>query len=137
MCGEDRGGWVEGASEFLKAQDVADKIGARIAVAPMAVNGKEDGPEVDRFYAGDRMSDILRQASSSTLLVTRLTGSSLIRAASLMDLPALCLLGGAEMDPVLEDKAREEGTLIMVSPLDRIETLKRLNEILEGTMDPQ
>jgi len=51
---------------------------------------------IDRVYAGDRISDLLAHASRQTLLVTNLSSALLVCAAELMDVPAVCLVGGRE-----------------------------------------
>ena len=51
--------------------------------------------QIAKIYAGDRVSDLLDQASDTTLLVTNLMSLQLIRLAELMDVPAVCFVNGA------------------------------------------
>jgi hypothetical protein len=77
--------------------DLARRIGARV------VAGVRPGRTVDRVYAaqygpvrGDRISDLLTHASQTTLLVTNLSSALLACVAELMDVPAICLVGGQD-----------------------------------------
>jgi hypothetical protein len=89
------------------------------------------GGEIRQVYAGDRMSDLLEHASPETLLVTNLANAHLARLAALMDVPALCLAGGAEPPPELLETAAEAGTAVLVSPADAASILARGREWLQ------
>ena len=47
-----------------------------------------------KIYAGDRVSDLLNEASDRTLLVTNLMSLQMIRVAELMDVPGICFVNG-------------------------------------------
>jgi hypothetical protein len=111
----------------MRIEVLAEKIGAKI-INPAAGASRP----VERVYAGDRMSDLLNQASASTLVVTNLATSQLIRVASLMDLPAICLVNGVIPEPALVAAASESGTALMVSPFDMFETCGRLYECVRN-----
>jgi len=107
--------------------ELASGIGARVlTAAPGAAR------VVERVYAGDRMSDLLNHASATTLVVTNLATSQLVRAASLMDAAAVCLLNGVVPDPALLSAAASTGTALIVSPFDLFETCGRLYGCLRG-----
>ena len=55
--------------------------------------------EVTRIYAGDRVSDLLNEASSKTLLVTNLANLQMVRVAELMEVPGICFVDGVEPGP--------------------------------------
>ncbi len=82
--------------------------------------------EIERIYAGDRISDLLSQGTERTLLVTNLTGVQILRVAELMEVPALCLLGGIAPEPGLIGAAGSHGTELLVSPFGMFETCGRL-----------
>jgi hypothetical protein len=86
---------------------------------------------VDRIFAGERMSDLLEQAGPGTLLVTRLSNTHLARLAELMDVPALCLVGGSQPSPELLKAAAEAGTAVLVSTLEPEAALARGRACLE------
>lgn len=100
----------------MKLDGLAQKIGARILTP-----GPPDA-EVTRIYAGDRVSDLLNEASSSTLLVTNLANLQMVRVAELMEVPGVCFVDGIDPEEELLEMARANQTLIMVSPLSVFET---------------
>jgi len=77
---------------------------------------------VEKIYAGDRVSDLLNEASDRTLLVTNLMSLQMIRVAELMDVPAVCFVNGVSPEPEIIAKADSAGTTLMVSPIGVFET---------------
>jgi len=77
---------------------------------------------VEKIYAGDRVSDLLNEASDRTLLVTNLMSLQMIRVAELMDVPAICFVNGVSPEPEIVAKADGTGTTLMVSPIGVCET---------------
>jgi len=111
---------------MLGLAEIAEAAAARVVVAPAGAR------TVDRVYAGDRISDLLECSSASTLIVTNLASRQLVELAALMDVPAVCLLSGAEPDPELARAAEASGTALLVSPHDMFETCGRLWARLSG-----
>ncbi len=109
------------ARRDMKLEELAESIGARI-VAP----GKPDGTDVAKVYAGDRVSDLLNEASDKTLLVSNLASVQMLRVAELMDVPGICFVNGVEPDEDVCALARENGTLLMISPAGVFETCGRI-----------
>jgi redox-sensing transcriptional repressor len=105
------------AGAHMKLEDLAQRIGARI-LTPISGSGAE----VTRIYAGDRVSDLLNEASSTTLLVTNLANLQMVRVAELMEVPGICFVDGVSPEPEIIDLAAENGTLLMVSPVGVFET---------------
>lgn len=110
----------------MKLNELAEEIGAKVLN-----NTKGSSVEIDRIYAGDRMSDLLNEASDTTLLVTNLINPQLVRMAEIMDVPGICLLNGITPESVLVKAATKHGTTIIVSPDSMFETCKRLSQCLE------
>ena len=110
----------------MRLSELAGKVGAKVLTAETPA-----GREVGRVYAGDRISDILNHASDATLLVTSLATTQLARVAELMDLPAICLVGGQVPEPEVIAAATRHGTAILVSPFGMFETCGRLYEWLK------
>jgi ADP-heptose:LPS heptosyltransferase len=108
-------------------RELAERIGARIATG-------EDRAEatIDGVCAGDRISDLLAQSGGTSLVVTNLVGSSLLRVAELMDIPAICLVSNAEPEPAMREAAGRQGIVLLVSPADMFETCGRLYRVLKG-----
>lgn len=109
----------------MNLEDLAKKIGAKVIS-----HGKSVPVEINRIYAGDRISDLLNQAVSMTLVVSNLASSQLIRVAQLMDLPGICLLEDMVPDPEMIRIATEHRTLLMVSPRGMFETCGRMYQVL-------
>ena len=109
----------------MKLSDLAERIGA----SHLAPGGPSD-TEIDRVCAGDNISHLLNQASENTLVVTHLTGHSLVRAVSLVDAPAICLLNGATPEADVVQAAQSHGTALIVSPVGMFETCGRLYQCL-------
>jgi hypothetical protein len=82
--------------------------------------------EILTVYAGDRISDLIEQASPHTLLVTNIANSQLIRVAELMDVPGICLVNGGHPAPELLEAAGKSGTGVIVSSAGLFETCGRL-----------
>ena len=101
----------------VRLDELARCIGAQI------ISG-ESCPQriVEKIYAGDRVSDLLNEASDRTLLVTNLMSLQMIRVAELMDVPAVCFVNGASPAPEIVAKADSAGTTLMVSPIGVFET---------------
>jgi hypothetical protein len=114
----------------MNLQELALKIGARVIT-----HGKPDG-HVDRIYAGDRISDLLSQASQTTLVVTNLSSALLVCVAELMDVPGICLVGGHSPEPEIVTAAKAHGMFLMVSPVDLFETCGRVYQCWGGRTGP-
>ena len=113
------------AGADMKLVDLAQRIGARILTPGLGTNAV-----VTRIYAGDRVSDLLNEASDKTLLVTNLTNLQMLRVAELMEVPGICFVDGVEPEQELIDLAGENGTLLMVSPVGVFETCGLIYQFL-------
>ena len=111
----------------MKLTDLIRRIGAEVVTSGAMLDA-----EIKRIYAGDRISDLLSQGDTETLLVTNLTGVHIPRAAKLMDVPAVCLLNGISPEPALTTAAETNGMVLLVSPYDMFETCGRLYGCFAG-----
>ena len=111
----------------MKLEDLAQRIGAH-NVTP----GKPEGTEVAKIYAGDRVSDLLNEASDKTLLVSNLASVQMLRVAELMDVPGICFVNGIEPDAEMVKMAQENDTLLMVSPAGVFETCGLIYQSVSG-----
>jgi hypothetical protein len=109
----------------MRVEWIAEKIEARVLAA-----GAPERAEVVRAWAGDRISDLLNQASSATLVITHSLSPHLIRVAELVDLAAVCLVGNPEPDPEFLAGARSAGLWVLVAPGGLFETCGRLYPLL-------
>jgi redox-sensing transcriptional repressor len=85
---------------------------------------------VTKIYAGDRVSDLLNEASDKTLLVTNLVNPQMVRVAELMEVPGICFVDGVDPGREIVDLANKNGTLLMVSPLGVFETCGLIYQLL-------
>jgi len=115
------------ARSQMKLEDLAHNIGARV-VTP----GKAGGTEVAKIYAGDRVSDLLNEASDKTLLVSNLASVQMLRVAELMDVPGICFVNGVEPDDEVVALATRTGTMLMVAPAGVFETCGLIYQYLSG-----
>ena len=107
----------------MKLGELAEHIGATIGPG-----GRDpSSAEVERIYAGDVISDLLREASEVTLLVTSLVSPQLLRVAELMDVPGICFVDGRLPEPDIVAAAAERGIVLLVSPAGLAETRGRLD----------
>lgn len=115
------------ARSHMKLEELATNIGARV-VTP----GKAGGTTVAKVYAGDRVSDLLNEASDKTLLVSNLASLQMLRVAELMDVPGICFVNGVEPDAEMVELAQANDTLLMVSPQGVFETCGLIYQALDG-----
>ncbi len=106
---------LEGAP--VKLEELARNMGARVLTP-----GPAEGVAITRIYAGDRVSDLLTEASSQTLLITNLANLQMVRVAELMEVPGICFVDDIQPDPEIVELATANRTLLMVSPAGVFET---------------
>lgn len=115
------------ARSKMKLEDLARNIGAEL-ISP----GKPGGTKIAKVYAGDRVSDLLNEASDETLLVSNLASLQMLRVAELMDVPGICFVNDTRPDADMVDLARQNDTLLMVSPVGVFETCGLIYQALDG-----
>ena len=109
----------------MKLGELAQKIGAKVLTT-----GAGADHAVTKIYAGDRVSDLLNEASAQTLLVTNLVNLQMVRMAELMEVPGICFVDGVDPGPEVVELADKHGTLLMVSPLGVFETCGLIYQLL-------
>ena len=106
----------------MKMADLIRRTDAKVLTSGAMLDA-----EIKHIYAGDKVSDLLNQGDTETLVVTNLTGVHILRAAQLIDVPAICLLNGISTEPELTTAAERNGIVLLVSPYDMFETCGRLH----------
>jgi redox-sensing transcriptional repressor len=114
------------AGADMKLDHLARRIGAKVLTP-----GPADA-RITRIYAGDRVSDLLNEASSTTLLVTNLANLQMVRVAELMEVPGVCFVDGVEPDQDVVELATRNHTMLMVSPVGVFETCGLIYQLLAG-----
>ncbi len=113
------------AKAHMNLQELARRIGARVVTAGVGAD-----KEVTKIYAGDRVSDLLNEASNKTLLVTNLVNLQMVRVAELMEVPGICFVDGGDPGREIIELAEKHGTLLMLSPLGVFETCGLIYQLL-------
>jgi redox-sensing transcriptional repressor len=113
------------AGADMTLRELAQKIGATVATS-----GQGGDRRITKIYAGDRVSDLLNEASGETLLVTNLVNLQMVRMADLMEVPGICFVDGVELGPDLIELADKDGIYLMVSPLGVFETCGHIYQLL-------
>jgi hypothetical protein len=106
----------------MRLYELAKRIGARIL--------NYSGPfnvEIERFYADDKISELLAEKScDTTLVVSNILNPHIFKVAGLLEVPAICLLSNYMPEQELLNASTENGTILMVSPVGLDETMDRL-----------
>jgi hypothetical protein len=116
--------FIDGGA-WMKLKELSEKVGAKTYT-----EGRHYCLEVRGVCAGDRMSDLLVNASEKELLVTGLNNEQIILVSQLMDVPAVCLLNSTVPSEELIKKAEADGITIIVSPYGMFETCGRIYRCL-------
>jgi hypothetical protein len=106
----------------MRLSDVASSIGAQV----LTHLSRAHAVHVDRVCAADKVSDLMDEATDSTMLVSHLSNPHLVRMADLLDVPCICLVGSATPQDLLVQAAIESGKVLLVSRADMPETCRRL-----------
>jgi predicted transcriptional regulator len=105
----------------MNLECLVEKFGGSILT-----NGNSPKVDIERIYAGDRISDLLNQANQNTLLVSNLASQQLLRMVHLMEAAGLCLVNGMHPDDEMIELANQNNTTLIVSPYDMFETCGRI-----------
>lgn len=82
--------------------------------------------EVDTICAGDLMSDVLRVAAGSCLLLTGLATRSAVYTADMIDVKVICFVRAKAPDADTVRLAESRGITLMSTPLLMYESCGRL-----------
>jgi len=115
----------QGGGMYMTLTELAERIGAKLLlpVQPHDI-------EIDKFYADDRISELIVNTCPRTLVVSDIINPHILRVAKLVDVRAICLLNGLIPESEMIDAAKEHETVLMISPLDKLATVKRLCQCL-------
>lgn len=113
------------AKADMTLEKLAQKLGAKVITS-----GDGEKRKITKIYAGDRVSDLLNEASGQTLLITNLVNLQMVRMADLMEVPGICFVDGVEPGSDVVALAQQDNTLLMVSPLGVFETCGAIYQLL-------
>jgi len=110
----------------VRLYELAKKIGAKILTYSGPLSA-----EIERFYADDKISELLAErCCERTLVVSNILNPHIFRVAGLLEVPAICLLNGYVPEQELLNASTENGTILMVSSVGLTETADRLSRLL-------
>jgi hypothetical protein len=82
--------------------------------------------QVDCVFAGNSVGDLLAHGNDTTLLVSELANLHLLRLASLVDAPGICVLGPTAPEESVVRAANDSGRVLLLASGDLDETYRRL-----------
>ena len=88
---------------------------ARLLNAKIVTSGKSQNMEITCGYACDLLSWVMAHGCAGMAWITVQTHMNVIAVASLMELSAVIVPEGVEMEQPSLDKAREEGVTVLSS----------------------
>lgn len=99
----------------MNIQDIIKTSGIEIVVSGEKM-------DIERVFAGDRISDLIHSANEKTLIITHLNHISLVQLFNIFEVPAICLI--TDTDPICEliESAKENKAFLLVSSLEMYET---------------
>lgn len=109
----------------MELEKLSEALNARIINAPRNKN-----IEIKNFYAGEKISELLNEACSRTLIVSRIINLHIIRVAEILDIPAICLTNNFTPDEEMTKWANDAGVVLMVSPCGKKEIVEVLTFFL-------
>ena len=82
--------------------------------------------EVTGGYASDLLSDVIAHSRKGNVWITIQTHPNIVAVATMKELSGIILTGGRQPEPETLQKAEQEGTPILASPLFTFELVGRL-----------
>jgi hypothetical protein len=105
----------------MRLTEVVERLGLAVLTGAGQL-----GREVEGGYASDLMSDVIGNAGEGSVWITVQTHVNVVAVAVMKDLAAVVLAGGHEPEPSTLAKARDEGVVLLASPLAAYELAGRL-----------
>lgn len=99
----------------MNIQDIIKALGIELIV-------KGEKIEIEKVFAGDRISDLIFSANKNTLIITHLNHISLVQLFNIFEVPAICLVTNSDPIHELIESAKENKAFLMVSSLEMYET---------------
>ncbi len=85
-----------------------------------------ESKEVSGLYVGDLLSFVMSKAKQNEVWLTVQTHPNIIAIASLLELSAIVVVEGVEVPQETIELANEKGVVLIVSILDAVQIIKRL-----------
>lgn len=112
---------------------VSMKLNELIGKLDLTVLSGEVSPtcEVSGGYTSDLLSDVMGNAEAGTVWITLQIHRNVIAVAALKELAAVLLVGGAVPDAPTLEAAREEGVVLLSTPLSAFTVSGRIYDLLK------
>ncbi len=107
----------------MKLHQVAELLGARVLTDEALLEN-----EVENVFCSDMMADVLRYASSDTVLVTRLLNQAVVRSSIMAEVHCVIFPEGVEPTPELLKLAERHEIAVMT-------TVRTMFEDVEALLD--
>ena len=107
----------------MKLRQVADLLKARVLTDEELLENS-----VDNVFCTDLMADVLRYASSDTVLITRLVNLAVVRSSMLAEVHCVVFPAGTEPTQELLHLAEAHEVAIMATELSMFDATERLLE---------
>ncbi|MDO4567555.1 MAG: DRTGG domain-containing protein [Clostridia bacterium] len=105
----------------MKLREVAEATGAKVICGERHLND-----EVDSAFGSDMMSDVLAYVKPTTLVLTGMVNSHVIRTADMLDIKCLLFVRGKCVTQEIIDSAQEREMVILSTPMTMYEACGRL-----------
>lgn len=104
------------------------KIGEIVSVLPLEIiaGAGQHTREITGGYASDLLSNVMGHAGVGTVWVTMQAHQNIVAVASLLDLAAVVVAGGAVPDRNTVSKAEHANVMLLTTPLSMFEIVGRL-----------
>jgi len=117
------GGYLGTTSSVISVQEAIDRLGLECLA-----HGAQQ--QVLGGYTSDLLSDVIAGAEEGTLWITVQRHLNIVAVAQLKKVAGIVLTKGAEPDPQVVEKAREEGIYLFRTPLSAFEISGKLYQLL-------
>lgn len=115
----------------MELSKVVAKLGLEVAAGEGLL-----AREVEAGYVSDLLSDVMANARAGTLWITIQTHANIVAVCALNDLAGVVIAGGKQPQPDTVTKAREEGVVVLLSPLTSYELAGQLYKLgVRGSSD--
>jgi len=108
----------------VTVREIADTLGFRCVAG-----GRSLDREVTSGYASDLLSDVMGNASDGGIWLTSQVHQNVVAVALLLDLSAVVIAGGLEMNDDAIARAEAEGVPILSTEMSAFEAVGRLYEL--------
>lgn len=105
-------------------RDIVKELGLKVVAGDTGIDKNVEG-----VYIGDLLSLVMAKAESSNIWITIQTHINVMAVATLVDISAVLIAEGVEIDEATINKSNEEGIPLLKSDLSAYELACKLKEM--------